>query len=584
VIVEAVREVRRALRPPGGSFPFHPIAVVARADAVAVRRKVRTLSGWLVAAQAAAGAAASAAYALGWFDRPAGAGPLPAGVCYAWAAAGFALSALVAPAIAAGAVSDDRERGSLDLLRLTDVRPWELVAGRTTSRVAVAVLVPVAIAPGVVATWWLSAADGRAVGWVMAAAAVTAASGACGAVLASLYAARTRAAVTGVYGLAAAYVCGSAQLYYLSVTGLATDPLALRAVGWATAADPLATALRAFGSAGDPAGPAVRYLAVHAALAAAAAGWAAFRAAALIPREPGRRAKGEAGGRRRAVGERPFVWKEVVVDRGLRLGWAGRVVSAALLVFTVGPAAAIGFYLADEPDEQVAEAMGYWVRLAGALVATAMTVAVAVRAAAAVSGERDRRTLDGLLLAPDADRALVPAKLVGSVCGVRWWAVLLLAVWEAGVYTGGLSAAAVPGLAAACGVYAGFAAALGLWFSVTSPSTPVAVARTLAAGTALAVGHWVVWLGCGPVVGGWRLLFDLDPARFQAGLTPPLALAWLLPFRDGDFARPSGGKELWQIVYPLVGLACWAAGAAALAVAAGRRLRPAPVRHTPPAR
>src|SRR5581483_701306 len=57
---------------------------------------------------------------------------------------------------------------------------------------------------------------------------------------------------------------------------------------------------------------------------------------------------------------------------------------------------------------------------------TTLTVGAALRAAAAVSRERERRTLDGLLVLPAGPAAVASAKWSGSVLRGRWLALALV--------------------------------------------------------------------------------------------------------------------------------------------------------------
>src|SRR4029079_9185923 len=123
------------------------------------------------------------------------------------------------------------------------------------------------------------------------------------------------------------------------------------------------------------------------------------------------------------------------------------------------------------PDDHLSELLSAWVRGLGTAVACFMLVQVAVRAAGSLSGEREQQTLDSLLATPLRNRSILFAKWLGSVGSVRAFWPWLAVIWAAGVATGRLHPLAIPCVLLAWLVFAGFLAALGLWFSVASRTT-----------------------------------------------------------------------------------------------------------------
>src|SRR5207248_700973 len=138
------------------------------------------------------------------------------------------------------------------------------------------------------------------------------------------------------------------------------------------------------------------------------------------------------------------------------------------------------------------------VRVAGTLVACLLLMAVAVRASSAVSLERDRQTIDGLLTTPLDSDAILLGKWLGAVFGVRRGWLWLGALWGVGVLTGGLHPLALVLLVVTWLTYAAFLAGLGTWFSVASRTTLRATTWTLLGAVAAALGHWLVWMCCTP--------------------------------------------------------------------------------------
>jgi ABC-type transport system involved in multi-copper enzyme maturation permease subunit len=207
------------------------------------------------------------------------------------------------------------------------------------------------------------------------------------------------------------------------------------------------------------------------------------------------------------------------------------------------------------------------------VVSFVLFVIVALSASRRVSWERERRTLDNLLMLPVGIDAILFAKWLGSILSVGrlWW--LLAPIWGIGIITGGLSVFALAYLAAAMIVYAGFVASLGLWFSTVSGSTMraslftllvalifLAVPGALTTGSNLSINLTnPFWM--------WKSLFT------EYGLSPPATL-WALTFREADLLKK--GDELLafgRIVAAVAGLHIYMAATTVLWVLTRARLR-----------
>src|SRR5207253_7702589 len=110
--------------------------------------------------------------------------------------------------------------------------------------------------------------------------------------------------------------------------------------------------------------------------------------------------------RRPPVRNKPMLWKEINLEAGLGFNRLGRIVVALIILASFLPALWIGYHylMADVPSRQpwirVEEAVNQWVRSVGTVVASLVLLGIGIRAAGAVSGERDRQTLDSLLTSP----------------------------------------------------------------------------------------------------------------------------------------------------------------------------------------
>jgi ABC-type transport system involved in multi-copper enzyme maturation permease subunit len=280
------------------------------------------------------------------------------------------------------------------------------------------------------------------------------------------------------------------------------------------------------------------------------------------------------------VGKWPMIWKELFVERGLRLHWLARILVALLIVATFLPVAAIavnyvearnyparnGYYWGD-PWNDLVRQMNLWVRLVGAGVGSLMLIAVAVRAAGSISGERDKQTLNELLTTPLDSDAILFAKWLGSLLSVRWAWVWLGLVWMTAGFATALNPVAVPIMVGAWFAYAAFLACLGLWFSMVCRTTLRAIVWTLISGATFFLGHWLIWLLFIPfflrrMPDGMEWL-----AKFQVGLTPPFAMSLCFPifFFERDNEALFGRKEWVEFfVFGLIGVCIWALAAAIL--------------------
>jgi ABC-type transport system involved in multi-copper enzyme maturation permease subunit len=171
------------------------------------------------------------------------------------------------------------------------------------------------------------------------------------------------------------------------------------------------------------------------------------------------------------VGDDALLWKEIYAESTLGLAVLRRLhplaalAGLALLFILLGGlnAPAYRAYFSDYSQA--------WVVRMEIVVGVVLFVIVALSASRRVSLERERRTLDSLLMLPVGIDAILFAKWLGSIVSVSRLGWLLVPIWIAGILSGGLSVFALPLLAAAMIVYASFVASVGLWFSAQSGST-----------------------------------------------------------------------------------------------------------------
>jgi hypothetical protein len=263
-----------------------------------------------------------------------------------------------------------------------------------------------------------------------------------------------------------------------------------------------------------------------------------------------------------------MLWKEIFAEPRMRMGWIGRGVIGVLVICSFIP---VWFILTQDYNARyyshdfMSREMNVWVRIVGTAVCCLLLLAVAVRASGAVSGERDKQTLDALLTSPLETSTILYGKWAGSVASVRWGWLWIAAIWFLGLITGGLNPCALPLLLGAWLVYAGVFAAVGLWFSVVSKTTLRSTVWTLLTVILLGGGHWIVMLMCcfAPCA---ILAHSGDSveyvAKFEAGQTPPFVLG-VLAFHthDLDHVHQDEGE---MMLFSVIGVVSWIVGGAVL--------------------
>ena len=105
------------------------------------------------------------------------------------------------------------------------------------------------------------------------------------------------------------------------------------------------------------------------------------------------------------------------------------------------------------------------------LVAAVTAGLLAFRSSGAVSGERERRTLEALLTLPGDHAEILRFKWVGTILRYRLSLYALLMIWFLGVATGALHPLGLALLCISCGAAFAFLVSFGLWLSLVSHNT-----------------------------------------------------------------------------------------------------------------
>jgi ABC-type transport system involved in multi-copper enzyme maturation permease subunit len=525
----------------------------------------------------------------------------------------FLVVAVLTPAYTAGAVTDEKEKKTLEFLLATDLRNREIVLSKLASRLATLGML---LLTGLPILGFLQFLGGVDPGLVLAGYTATLAtmmSLAAVSILFSVVVRKSRDAVILTYLSVFAYftlwvltkVTPPSWLSFPS-TDSWSSPLELSdLVGWYNSGNILEAVFNRLGFARRRGGPNItdvlrgvltEYVVFHGVLVLVCATWAVLRLRAIALKESyGARKRSSLGVRllgRPAIGKRPMVWKELFAEPGLRFHWLGKLFIVILVVASFLPVVYIlGQFFAEitarqsyrtgwrgysDPYSDLAQGMNIWVRTVGTGAACLLLVGVAVRAANSITGERARQTFDSLLTSPLDSNDILFGKWLGSVLSVRWGGLWLGAIYGLGLVTGGVNPLAFPLLVAGWLILAGFVASLGMWFSTICRANVRATASTLLALLGFWGGHWLIWACCVPLLvwGRGNVGDGLEHvAWFQAfGLTPPVTLG-MLAFRLSDFEHSYRNYPLEFLLWSLFGLFLWGAAALVLYRLTSTRLR-----------
>lgn len=135
--------------------------------------------------------------------------------------------------------------------------------------------------------------------------------------------------------------------------------------------------------------------------------------------------------------ERPMLWKELYIERAGSLGRIGRWLALLFVAFIVGPALFFGgmyvWGLFVHPSSGTVTwatySMKVWVANPAVFVGWLIEWAVGLRAAVVIASERERGTWDALLTSPLDGREIVRGKLYGSLYALRWLLVAAFVAW-----------------------------------------------------------------------------------------------------------------------------------------------------------
>jgi ABC-type transport system involved in multi-copper enzyme maturation permease subunit len=400
------------------------------------------------------------------------------------------LLALATPALVAGAVTDEKRRGTLQCLLTADLGARPLLVGKLLARLAQVGLLALTGLPLFALMAGFGGVEPLTLLLVLVAPAVPAFAVGSAALLASVWCRQTRDAVLAVYVLG---VAAGLAVWGLGGPGF-LDPRHVVAPAWgpgrtadyAEALGRLVLSVLAWGTLGG--------------VCLTVAVWRLRPAYVRELESPRPRRPAWAAAVRPPVDDAPVAWRERHVE-GLAPAPALRriptpaalagvallsaVSSLTILVWSLpaGGAGALGRALARRDPVRLAATLpdareGFLVQ--GVVVMLLASLVVGVRCSGAVTGERERGTWEALLLTPLSARELVRGKLWG-VMGAGGWYLLAYAAPAAllAALGGPLSVFWVLVWLAVTALAMYFVGAAGMWCSVRSANSWQSLLKTL---------------------------------------------------------------------------------------------------------
>jgi hypothetical protein len=218
-----------------------------------------------------------------------------------------------------------------------------------------------------------------------------------------------------------------------------------------------------------------------------------------------------------------MLWKELYVEQGQAFGrivkWLGILIVAVFSgtsIFLAGLVAWRSWFESDADGPSWAlDYLTGWLAWSW-LTAWLIQWVLGLRAAAAITSERQRGTWDALLVSPLEAREIVWAKIYGSIYGLRGFLAAFVLAWVAGLLCGALDVEAFVELLAQTLLIGAFMAALGIAFSLSCESATRAMTGTILGWLAAAC----VFAVLAGIVTGMAMLAWLFWTMFMEGVPP----------------------------------------------------------------
>jgi ABC-type transport system involved in multi-copper enzyme maturation permease subunit len=449
-----------------------------------------------------------------------------------WFANGLAAAMMVlltivvvqAPAVLAGSLAGERERGVLQLLLTTAATPREIVIGRVLGKLSQVGMIVLAGLPilGMLFAWNGLGLSNLATFFLLLTAVGFGGGGL--AVGASIVSRRGRDALLSVYIL---------MLVLLLSPLLSWVGLPVEVAEWLLWFNPF-FCLNELAHEGQN-GPALAASAFWIAIGVAGMTVAAWRLrpSCLSAGDTVKKSK-----RPRWVpllGDRPMIWKELYIERVGTLGRFGRWLGVLITVAVGGGSLVLGAVILldifwPRADGFAVQATNFFsVVLSGAgatFMGWLLQWAIGLRAAVSIASERERGTWDALLMSPLQPREIVPAKVLGSVHALRWMAAAMVIAWTVAVVVGAIPVHSYIVWIVGNTMSGALMAAIGVRASLSLPTATKAMAWTISMWlvSEVAVAMFALTL----IALAWMIVFASWSAAVSYGYIVPSSTPWII--------------------------------------------------------
>jgi ABC-type Na+ efflux pump permease subunit len=511
--------------------------------------------GWLIVTRVLAAASVVLAtliiFWFCWFGRIANPDFRPLGTLRVGLAfvAGMILTVALtmAPAVMAGALAGERERGALGLLLTTWVTPREIVSGRLAGKFSQVLMILLAMAPGLVLFAGLTGMHGTGLVALLALPVALAAGVSGLAAGVSAVSKRARDALMTVYLVLLLFLIVPLARYFLSGALIA----------WIAPLNPFA-GLNDLIWDENPI-PAALSIAYWLTIGLGGLAWSAHRLAPVCLEQADGLRIGRRGRRRRAVppiGDRPMLWKELHIEHARALGGLGWWIGAALTLL-LGPGSLIlGLMIAIDLalNQQVGGAeFATWIlqRFVGDTgdpVTCLIQWGIGLRAAVSIASERERGTWDAILTSPLEGRSIVLAKLCGSLYALRWLVGSAIVAWSVAWGAGAIGPEDYFTWVLGTLAVGAFMAAVGLRTSLTSSSATRASAVTigawLGAWVVVSIVSWIIVILLSILYAIFNAMDLIGTANTAVPIAPGTSLGWISIFWEVAWIITTNGLYL----------------------------------------
>lgn len=395
------------------------------------------------------------------------------------------IALVLGPAVLAGSLAGEKERGVLGLLLTTRVNSYEIVAGRLTGKLSQIGMILLAGLPALIMLGGLTGVRPRTMLVLVLLPVAVGLGGGGLAALSSIVSRRGRDALLSVYLV-------DLFLMLSPLSGVLRLPLELFA--WLRAFNPYTgVEALAFRDDVDVAFTSIGVWCTLGVVGTALAAWR-LRPSALAPLDGERVAR---RGRRIVhvppiADRRPMIWKELFIERVATLGrfgrWAGRFLVVALIGGSLALVATIvidiGYFQSHEWAVWASDQLEIWIGRTGGWLCYLVEWAIGLRAAVSISSERERGTWDALLTSPLEGGEILWGKLWGSLHALRWLVMAAFVAWTVAAASGAISVGQAAAWGAQVLFVGAFMAAVGVRTSLVSPTATRAMSLTIG-----------IWLG-----------------------------------------------------------------------------------------